>query len=167
MQMKTKGLKTRGKRNESALTLPEVVVATAILAIGYVGLYGVMTFGWTTAKESRENLRATEVLDQKMEQIRLYSWLQVTDTVNYMNPAPLVQYYDPSNTNKDPVYWCTVSLANVPSGFPSSYNNDMRQVTVVVQWTNYSGGVEYIPHARTNQTYVAHYGLQNYVINSP
>lgn len=143
-------------------------MGTTILVIGFVGLYGAMAFGRTMVKNSRENLRATEIMDQKMEQIRLYNWLQVTNNTGagcYMNPAPFPQYYDPSHTSKVPIYWCQMTVTNVPSA-PLSYSNDICSVTIVVLWTNYNGGSSITTHARSNQTYVARYGIQNYVYTS-
>jgi len=164
--MRLKGIRARRKSDESALTLVEVMVATAILVICYVSLYGVMTFGASTARSSRQDLRATEIMEQKMEQIRLYNWLQVTNNVStgYMNPAPFKEYFNPLYTNQDPVYWCRVSITNVPTSFPASYQANMVRVRVVVLWTNYGHGA-FISHARTNDTYVARYGMQQYVIN--
>lgn len=165
--MKTKG-QTRCDRRRRGFTIPEVVVGTVVLVIGYVGLYGAMAWGRTMAKNSRENLRATEIMDEKMEQIRLYDWTEITNNAvgGYMDPTPFRQYFDPANPNKTPVYWCKMIVTNVPSSFPSSYSGNMRQVSVVVLWTNYSGRAGAIPHARTNQTYVAWYGVQNYVFGS-
>lgn len=163
--MKLKG-PTQCARRRRGFTIPEVIVATTILVIGFVGLYGAMSFGWTMVKHSREDMRATEIMDQKMEQIRLYSWLQVTNNTGsgcFMNPAPFPQYYDPSRTTTIPVYWCQMRVTNVPSSFPSSYTNDMCMVSIVVLWTNHNGGSSITTHARTNQTYVAHYGIHNYV----
>lgn len=162
--MKIKG-PTRSERRRRGFTIPEVVIGTVILVIGYVGLYGAMAFGRTMVKNSRENLRATEIMDEKMEQIRLYDWQEITNNVvgGYMDPTPFPQYYDPSNTNHPPVYWCQMFVTNMPSGFPSSYSSSMCMVSVVVLWTNYNGGTSITTHARTNQTYVAGSGIQNYV----
>jgi type II secretory pathway pseudopilin PulG len=152
------------RSSESAFTIMEVIVAAAVLIFGFISLYTAMTFGWTTVRMSRENLRATEIMAEKMEQIRLYNWQQVNDTVNYVNPTPFAQFYDPSDTSKRPVYWCKITVASVPTNFPSSYQNDMRLVSMAVLWTNYGNGGSLIPHARTNETYVARNGLQGYII---
>src|SRR4051812_43555887 len=113
MQMRLNCLTGGKRRNESAFTIVEVVIAAAILLIGYVSLYSAMGFGWSAIQSSKENLRATEIMTEKMEQIRLYNWDQVTNTTTYVNPTPFAQYFDPSDHGKVPVYGCRVLLDNV------------------------------------------------------
>ena len=59
-------------------------------------------------------------------------------------------------TNGSPVFNGTVSIVN--SGMAESYADDVRLVTVSLNWTN--GGLS---RSRSMSTYVARYGLQNFV----
>ena len=55
--------------------------------------------------------------------------------------------------------------ATVPSNVPAAYQDKMRQVTVTVFWTNYpqKPHTNLIVRSRQMQTYVARYGMQNYM----
>ena len=52
-----------------------LIVGTLILS-----LYAGFSQGFSIIQTSRENLRATQILVQRMETIRLYTWSQVLDT---------------------------------------------------------------------------------------
>src|SRR5947207_1235688 len=92
--MKIKKVLRRGPRvGQVAYTLAEVVVAVALVAILFVSLYGGMTSGFAVTQSSRENLRATQIILQYMEGIRLYNWDQLT--VSNWIPATFTDYYYP------------------------------------------------------------------------
>src|SRR5437763_1075191 len=84
------------KRRESAFTIAEVVIASALLVICYVSLYAAIGIGWSTIKNTREDLRATEIMLDRMEKIRLYNWTQVTNTATYMTTTTLTNYFNPA-----------------------------------------------------------------------
>src|SRR5262249_44262285 len=138
------------RRDASAFTIAEVLVSSSILVICFVSLYMAMGFGWSTIKDTREDLRATEIMLDKMEKIRLYSWLQATNTATYMNPAAFTETYNPNGSRTGQAYTVNVLLSSAPSGTPVGYQNNLKLVTVVVRWTNHYQGVP-VAHARTNQ----------------
>ena len=55
-------------------------MAAAILGVVATSLYGAFTAGFFVIQSTRENLRATQIMVQKMEAIRLLTWSQVGDT---------------------------------------------------------------------------------------
>src|SRR6266571_8973241 len=75
-----------GASCKSAYTLPEVMVGVSIIAVMFVTLYLGFTQGFGVVQASRENLRATQILQQHSEVIRLYTWDQLTN-VNFL-PHP-------------------------------------------------------------------------------
>jgi len=149
-------------RTPAAYTLIEVVVAVSLLGIMFVALLGGMSMGFATTQASRENLRATQILLERMEGLRLYNWNQLV----YSNWVPTTftnWYYPLTNANESAGIMYTGTMAVASDEFlpNASYSNDMRAVTVTIGWTS-SG----IPRTRTLTTFVARNGMQNYIFNN-
>ena len=149
-------------RVEAAFTLSEVMVAVGVLAVSFVSLYAGISAGFAMTQVSRENLRATQIMVEKMEGIRLFNWNQVTES--NMIPETFTERYYPGVGQGDArgiVYTGTITVTN-PASFrfnpPRSYDDNMRVVSVEVNWT--SGDVR---RTRRMSTLVSKNGLQNYV----
>jgi len=147
----------------SAFTLAEVLVATLIGAVFLTALYGAFSLGFASVKASREDLRATQILVEQMEQLRLlpFSSLQSFTTSICYDPA------DQASGGGGTVYTITVST-NAPAASdlvsPGTlnpvvyYTGAMRTITATATWT--SGKV---PQSRSLQTYASQNGMQTYV----
>jgi len=146
-----------------AYTLVEVVICVALVVIMFVSLYGGMSTGFAVTQGSRENLRATQIMLEYMEGIRLYNWDQLTAS-NWV-PTSVTNWYYPlaaTNESRGIPYYTSLSVTTNFSLSPSaSYSTNMRMLLVTVTWTNagYS-------HTRSMSTYVARNGMQNYVFSS-
>ena len=138
------------------MTLVDLIMAIGVLDVMASGIFGSFRYGFFTLQLVRENQRATQVMLEKVETIRLYSWDQINS--NGFIPATFTDTYDPSAaTNVQGVtYNGTVTVANCP--LSSSYAGNMRQLTVTLNWTTRD-----VPHSRSLTTYIAKDGLQNYV----
>jgi hypothetical protein len=157
-------LRLRSRRARAAHSLPEAIIAVLIVGTMLVSLYAGFTSGFAVVKLARENKRATEIMLQHTESLRLYTWSQLLDTNNYLKPT-FTEYFDPlgeTSESKGLVYSGSVALSSLVD-FPGAYSNDMRLVTVSVYWTNYNGNLE-IVRGRQMQTLVARHGIQNYVL---
>jgi hypothetical protein len=143
------------KRATSAFTLMEVMMAALVVGVVFFTVYAGFTFGFAVVEVNRENVRATQILQEKMEMVRLYSWDQVT---NSWIPASFTDYFDPTGgaTNGGMTYTGVVTVASAP--ITESYASDIRMITVQLNWT--SGGAT---RNRSMTTFVSHYGLQNYI----
>jgi type II secretory pathway pseudopilin PulG len=144
----------------SAMTLVEVVMATGIISITAGGVISSVNYGLCVMRVARENQRATQVLLEKLEAIRLYDWTQVTNTGFIPNSFTAV--YDPtsSSTAQGTTYYGTLAIATPNfSGTTPNYSANLRQFTVSLVWTNLGG----VRHARSLSTYVAQNGMQNYI----
>lgn len=112
------------------------------------------------ARIAREELRATQIMVERMEGIRLFTW----DQLNYSNslcPTDFTSGFDPSGSNSSGlVYYGTMQITNVFMNPSPSYSNSLRSITVSVDWTNFGQA-----HHRTMTTYQAQYGMQNYIFN--
>ena len=134
--------------SQTAFTLAEVVVCVALIVILFVGLLGGMSGGFALTQDSRENLRATQVMLE-------YNWIPQNFTR---------VYYPLANTNAGEsqglTYYGTVSIVTNPVLNPTAvYSSNMASVTVTVNWTNNAGA----PHTRAMTTYSARNGMQNYI----
>ena len=149
-------MKLQPKANpEAASTLTEVLCASAILAISAAGLMGALANGFFTIQLARENQRATQILMEQTEMIRLYNWDQV-NAPGFI-PTNFTAVYDPQNANRGgATYTGTVAITSVP--FSANYATNMRQLTLTLRW-NTKG----VPRTRTLTTLVSKDGLQNYV----
>lgn len=151
-------MRTATKTNRpaaEAYTLSEVMVAVAIVGVLFVSLSLAFSAGFTVIRVARENLRATQILVQREETVRLYTWEQLQDPTYFK--TNFVDNYAPLGTT----YYGTITLAKPANMGAPSYLNDMRTMTLTVRWTNGVG--KPVPHVREMQTQVARYGLQNYV----
>jgi type II secretory pathway pseudopilin PulG len=156
------GSPTSNRTAQSAHTLAEVMVAVLVLATMTVSLFAGFSAGFAIVRMAGEDERATQILNGKIEAIRLCRW---SDLTNY--PVISFQtYFDPPglvSNSAGALYKGTISISpatNIISA-PASYAGNMRLVTVSLQWTNYSGKNP-IVRTRTLQTQVARYGMQNY-----
>jgi type II secretory pathway pseudopilin PulG len=145
---------TTRRRKLAAFSIVEVTVGMGVVGTSMAALFSGFTAGFFTMQMARENLRATQIMLEKTETLRLYSWDQIT-TPGFI-PATFTNTYDPNSQNKGVVYAGTLTVANAP--ISSSYSNNMKQVTVTVNWTTGS-----LNRSRTLTTYVARNGLQSYI----
>ena len=146
---------TRNFRDNRAFSLVEALIATLVLAISFVSLFAAFSTGFAAVEVSRENLRATQVLLEKLETIRLYSWTQINQSG--FIPSTFSAPFNPStNTTGGFTFQGTVTITNSPVS--EAYSNDLKLVTVQVNWTSAR-----ITRKATMSTLVSRYGLQNYI----
>ncbi len=124
-----------------------------------LALYGCFAAGFSFVKVTREDLRATQIMLQRMEAIRLSSYSQLTDPAKY--PASSTVYYSESGKNSGKggvAYTVTYDAAPGPATLPPSYRSNVLVISVGVLWQ--SGKAQ---RSRLMQTYVARNGIQPYV----
>jgi prepilin-type N-terminal cleavage/methylation domain-containing protein len=142
-------------------TLMEVLVAAVVLGITMVIFFAGITGGYAIINSFRQDLRATQILTQKTEAVRLCTWSQLNSL-----PQSFTDYYyslGATNTTANTVYAGTISVGaatNIPSTV--SYYGQVELVTIGVAWTN-KFGAQPVVHRRQMQTLVAYYGLVNYL----
>jgi len=145
-----------GIRSERGHNIPEVMVAVGVLGILLVSLYAGITTGFAVLRVARENLRATQILEEKMEVIRLIKW---DDVKPGFIPTTFTAPFDatsPTNGSGAFAYEGTVLVTNAPVS--GSYADKLRMIQIDLTWQ--SGNVT---RHRQMTTYVSKYGLQNYI----
>lgn len=140
---------------QRAFTLMEVMVAILAVAVSIVSLYTGLSCGFAAVETSRESLRATQVMLEKLETVRLYSWSQL-NTPGFMPTNFSAPFNPATNATGGFNYQGTITVANAPVS--EGYSNDLKQVTVTVTWTAAN-----VSRTRSMSTLVSQYGLQNYI----
>jgi len=138
------------------MTLVEVVMATGILGIVAGAIIGTFNCGFFILQAIRYNQRATQILMEKVETIRLYNWTQV-NTSGFI-PSTFWDDYDPQGApgKKGVRYYGYITLSSVP--WSASYSTNMKQINISLLW-NSKGRIQ----VRRATTYIAKDGVQNYV----
>jgi L-cystine uptake protein TcyP (sodium:dicarboxylate symporter family) len=131
-------------------------VAVAVIGVLFTALYSVITFGFLTMQMAQENQRASQIMLEKTETIRLYTWNQV-NTPGFI-PTNFTASFDPqgSTNARGLVFTGNVAISAAPIN--ASYSNDMKKITVTLNWV--SGKV---PRQREFFTYISRDGMQNYI----
>jgi len=148
-------IKAKPAAGRLAFSLVEVMFATVIIAVVFVSLYVAISQGFGVVQVARENLRATQIMQEQVEILRILNWDQVTT-----NPAPWnfnASFYPANLTNQGVVYSGSVNITNAPVS--STYTTDVRLAVVSLSWM--SGKVS---RRRELRTLVSHYGLHNYFL---
>ena len=137
----------------AGFTLVENLVSVGILGIMMVSFYGAYSFGFKLIRVTQENVRADQILVEKLETIRVYDWSKVTNGT-YI-PTNFTAQFFPGATVPGATY--TGSIAIASSALSESYSNSIRQVTIALAW-NSSG----LARSRSMSTFVSRYGIQTY-----
>ena len=147
------------RRRSQGFSLVEAVVGMALLGLVCMALFSGLCNSTFSVHMTRENLRATQVMAEKLDTIRLYSWRQITNEI-YINegftaplhpPDPL----SPPRTNSA-VYNGSIYIESAP--ISEVYGKDLRLVTVELKWK--TGDLE---RTRSLSTLVSRYGTYKYI----
>ena len=147
--------KRSGRAARAGYTMMEVLVTTVVMAVMFVSLYSGFSAGFAVIQLAREDLRATQILQEKMETIRLYTWDQINQSG--FIPTNFLENFYATGTNVSGLnYTGRVVIANAP--ITESYSNDIKNISITVEWS--SAGVL---RTREMSTFVTRNGLQNYI----
>jgi type II secretory pathway pseudopilin PulG len=150
-----------------AFTLVEMLVSMTVLSFVFVSLFAGLSSSTGSLQRAREKLRATQILTEKLEVIRLYNWDQVT--TNGFIPSTFTEYQYPTTGsgtnsfststaygNRGITYVGTISIG--PAEVPNAYTNTMRKAKATIRW--YSNGIQ---NTNEMETLISQYGVQRYV----
>jgi len=151
-----------GRNSRRGFSIVEALVATGVLGITCVALLGGLTASVGHVQFGREQNRATQIMMEKLDVVRMYKWSQTkggsfvtTNFTEYFFP-PGVLDNGTNSSSLGTVYNGTVTVAD--AGIGLTYNGRMRKVTVSVEWQ--SGGR---PVQRQMTTFISKHGLQLYI----
>src|SRR5437667_2604899 len=132
-----------------AYALIELMVASALLGLIVFSVYSAFSFGFATIKVTSEDIRADQILVQKLETLRIYDWSKINSS--YI-PTNFTATYSTGGSSTGVSYNGAIAISQAPVG--QSYSNTLRQVTVSVSWV--SAGV---PRSRNMTTFVSQSGI--------
>jgi hypothetical protein len=167
----TRGQQPLKRLRSRAFALIDAIFAMAMAGVMFVALYAGLAYGFKLIKMARENTRATQIMLEHMEIIRLYTWEQLTNTgAGKFLPtnAFTVPYYSVGGTNTSLLYTARVQVGLAPImtlnpytgvNTPASYVPNMRKVTINLEWSQLGNA----PRRRSMSSYVTRNGLQRYV----
>ena len=147
-----------GNRTEG-FTLTEVIVSFGVFGVSFAALLAGLTWNTSTIKFARESVRATQIMEEKLDTIRLYSWDQITTPGFITN-----QFYEaffPTNALSGPqelgvTYTGSITLATSP--LAEGYSSNMMRITIDLYWPSNPQ----VRHAQMS-TFVSKYGMQGYI----
>ena len=140
-----------------AFSLLEVIAGMVVCGIVMLSLYAGVSSGFSITEVARENLRATQVMVEKLETIRLYTFEQI-ETEGFI-PETFSEPYFAIGTNAGHLnYSGTVTISDPPLSPLPSYSDYLKKVDIQITWT--SGGVL---RTREMSTLIARNGLQRYI----
>jgi prepilin-type N-terminal cleavage/methylation domain-containing protein len=175
VQMATAG---RVSRESRAFTLVEVMVAIAVIGISVGALLTGVSASVLNMRMSRENLRATQIMLERTETLRLLTWDQLNDAsffasgstqVHYLTDSAGRQYicshfqqkYDPNSTNAQGLTYSGKIRFYDPRNYsitPAYATDSMKAVWIELTWKTGK-----IFRSRTLTTLVTRNGMQTYV----
>ena len=120
-------MRARFSRNRSGFTILEAMIASMILGLALGSVLAVASHCLRYVTDIRRTARASQVLQQKMEDIRLLNWTQVTSLTNV--------FTDPNDTNR--IY--SGRIIRTTNDFYGT-TATVLNVTLLVTWTNQSAG---------------------------
>jgi hypothetical protein len=143
-------------------------------------LYGGMTSSSLSVSLARENLRATQIMLEKLEIVRSYTWKQLfpnidpdesdeddgetfdpedpdllQDDIPFSIPKTFTAPFIPgASDNGGFVYNGTIDI--VPAPITEAYSNSLAEVIIEVSWTSKG-----IARKRQMRSFFAEHGMQN------
>jgi type II secretory pathway pseudopilin PulG len=166
-------LQTNKHHGAQGFTLMEALMSLLIISFLVVSLSAGIGYGFKNEQLIREDARATQLLNEKVDKLRLMTWDQVND--KNILPDKFYCAFNPEDpdlgdegvTSKvgfgryhkmDLIYEGLVNLTNGPSDVV--YGTNMLSVTITLNWTSSTG----LSRTRSVTTFVSKFGIQNYVL---
>ena len=147
-------------RGKKGFSLVEATIGLGTMSTVILALYSAIISAFGGIQFARENLRASQILVEKMDAIRLLSWDQI-NTPGFV-PAKFSIPFDPAGVTNGPGggfnYTGTVTFENGPTDV--TYGSDLKYVTVKLIWNSHNHGMS---REREFKTLVTRNGLQSYI----
>ncbi len=139
-------MKTTHTRRVGGFTLVEVMISTAILGFVLVGILALASHAFGYLSDIRRRARSSQILQQRMEDIRLLNWTQLQACpATFQDPSDLTGQYV-GTVSQTPYDWYHGSTT-------------VMQVTLAATWTNRTGRV----HTNILTTLISNGGLNKFI----
>ena len=126
-------------------------MSAMVVSITAVSLYASFFSGYALTRLSRDDIRATQIMIEKIEALRLADW-------NALSNCPIHFRDTLESGGQGTIFTGVVSTRPVPGIADSaSYKNDLRLLSVKVFWTNQAQRLPLV-RQREMETTMARYG---------
>jgi hypothetical protein len=156
----------------AGFTIIEVLMAAAVLTVGFMGLVEAVTMCSGMMDEARRQTLATQILNHEIEKVRFYNW-DKTKTQPTLILTPIDSSHYPNSpfldaiTASGAIYSLSLSGSFVDplTNATASVDTGLAEYVVTVTWVvkssrrDSSGNPVTFTHSRTNTAYFAKYGL--------
>ena len=117
--------------NQRGMTLPEVLIAVAILTVGLLAVVSMLSSGFSTVLVSGGGSKATAYARQKLEELK---------NKCYNNGTLCVDPTFPTSTGTDTPEAGIARSWTVTQAGPTAAPNRLSQISVTVTWKSASSG---------------------------
>ena len=150
----------KARAQRSAFSMVELMIGVLVIMVVFTSVHLGFSQGFAIIAATRENLRATQILEERTEVLRLYTWQQITNQTDGYLVATFTENFYPAGSPGNQGITFTGTVAIAQAGLTESYNQDMRRVTYTLTWQS---GIT--TRTRSLTTMVSRYGLHNYYFN--
>lgn len=173
LKWQPKSATARCASETQAFTFVEVLVSTALALFIFGALFYGISNGLSLLDMTRQNLRATQIIVSRMEGLRLCAWGNGTNQPSQIFNSNIMQtnFTDSfipggfgGGTNQGVIYYGVITVeTNITLSPAATYATNMARVTITLNWTNAGYSSRVLPHTKSMSTYVARFGVQNYI----
>ena len=128
---------------EKAFTILEVMMATAVMIAGVMGMVKVIISGSMVLDMSRKQTIATQIIHSEIDKLHLSDWT----TVSALPTSATAITINSSLQGVSQGFTCTRTISTVKT--------NMKMITFTVQWTGNTGH----PYQVSGSTYFGNNGL--------
>lgn len=111
-------------------TLVEVMMASTILVVGFMGMIQALITGSEMMATARRQTLAAQIMTHEMEKLRLASWTTITGLPTASTTVTIDTLFDSAKTASSATWTLTRSCAYV-----SNTNSLVREVTFTITWS--------------------------------
>jgi prepilin-type N-terminal cleavage/methylation domain-containing protein len=145
-------------RRRAGFTLVEVMMASTLLLVGFVGMIGAVTLSANGMDQARRETLAGQILAHEIDKIRLTSWSDISGLTANNTTLTIDSQFTDAVAASGATYVLTRNFTN-----PNPETN-LREVNFTVTWTvktsRTSGGqLVTFSYSRRASTYLGKYGL--------
>ncbi len=139
----------------------EACVCVGVFGIIFAAFFSGMSASFSLVGSSRETLRAAQIMSEKLDTLRLYSWDQLT-TPGYIPTTFQTAFYPTNGLNagtspsQGVTYTGTITISNAPI-VSEDYSNEVRTVVIDLTWQRGA-----VTHHAEMSTMFSKYGMQTY-----
>ena len=146
----------------SAFSMAETIVAVAVFAIMFASFFGGLSLSLSTVQSARETVRATQIMSEQMDTLRLKRWDQIDqlNNTNYYPTFNLISSNVPNAGSAGLTYRARVSVipGNAFINNGESYRTNVKQVTIRLTWQSRN-----LEHKTEMTTFFSQNGMQTYI----